>query len=231
MGIDPVTHTPRLDLLELSSAICSTLYNSSSPHNPQINVPNLLGIGPIMDPDLLNLATTFLSCQQNQIGFSQINQTQFQSQLTQPNQIPNPVQEIQSCTTSNTLNVPFLSYPSSSNVAGQGFVPTTNQLGSYDSKYESMISHIPHQNYNQPCTSNNANQYQNFQNMSSFGSVLSSTPSSSPATTLNSSPAITYINSSTEDERDSFCSNILMYQDIPNALNATRLLYQKNIIN
>ncbi|KAE8728227.1 hypothetical protein F3Y22_tig00004693pilonHSYRG00001 [Hibiscus syriacus] len=29
MGIDPVTHTPRLDLLELSSLLSSSLYNSA----------------------------------------------------------------------------------------------------------------------------------------------------------------------------------------------------------
>ncbi|CAN6560850.1 unnamed protein product [Malus baccata var. baccata] len=144
MGIDPVTHTPRLDLLELTSLLSSTLYNSSS-DNLQLNIPNLL--------------------------------------------------------TDQSSFVPII----------------TNQVGSYDSIYESIISHnIPGQDYQPACISDNVNN-QSFQNMCSFGSLLS-TPSSSPATT-------TYANCCTEDERDSFCSNILnMYHDIPNDLNVTQLL-------
>ncbi|CAI9090371.1 OLC1v1025134C1 [Oldenlandia corymbosa var. corymbosa] len=39
MGIDPVTHSPRLDLLDLSS-----LLNSSSSSSPQLNLSSLLGL-------------------------------------------------------------------------------------------------------------------------------------------------------------------------------------------
>ncbi|KAM1057375.1 hypothetical protein ACFX10_030598 [Malus domestica] len=225
MGIDPVTHTPRLDLLELTSLLSSTLYNSSS-DNLQLNIPNLLSIGPIMDPELLNLAATLLTsqrrpqsshpefpsknhAQQNPLALLQNNdQNQFQS-----NQLPN---------VAPFLNQPLITnfgHPCTTNGADQSsFVPIiTNQVGSYDSNYESIISHnIPGQDYQPACISDNVNN-QSFQNMCSFGSLLS-TPSSSPATT-------TYANCCTEDERDSFCSNILnMYHDIPNDLNVTQLL-------
>lgn len=51
MGIDPVTHAPRLDLLELYSILNSTLYHSSQLNN----FPSLLGIGAFGNPTLQGL--------------------------------------------------------------------------------------------------------------------------------------------------------------------------------
>lgn len=109
MGIDPVTHTPRLDLLELSSILSSTLYNNNS---SQLNVPNLLGVGPILNPNLINLATALLSCQSSKshadqyvsqnLQENQLGQVQNQFQSFQPDQLQNPIRNIQTCTTSNT---------------------------------------------------------------------------------------------------------------------------------
>ncbi|EXB66019.1 Transcription factor [Morus notabilis] len=62
MGIDPVTHSPRLDLLDLSSILGSSLYNSSSPHDQMNNMTRLLGHpGHIVNPELLKLATSLMS--------------------------------------------------------------------------------------------------------------------------------------------------------------------------
>lgn len=62
MGIDPVTHSPRLDLLDLSSILSSSLYNSSSPHDQMNNMTRLLGHpGHIVNPELLKLATSLMS--------------------------------------------------------------------------------------------------------------------------------------------------------------------------
>lgn len=56
MGIDPVTHSPRLDLLDLSSVLGSSLCNPS-----HVNLSRLLGLQPFMNPELLRLATNILS--------------------------------------------------------------------------------------------------------------------------------------------------------------------------
>lgn len=62
MGIDPVTHRPRLDLLDLSSILSSTLYGST-----QMNIQRLLGTNTVVNPELLKLASSpFPSLQQRQ---------------------------------------------------------------------------------------------------------------------------------------------------------------------
>ncbi|XP_041029102.1 transcription factor MYB41-like [Juglans microcarpa x Juglans regia] len=127
MGIDPVTHTPRLDLLELSSILSSSLYHSS-----QLNLPSLLGIGPFVNPNIQNLVTAFSlssqrkttdmnTCQylqQNQFDNTLVGNHQFQSsQPIQPSTIysgqanqlhSRPIQEIQHSASSSTL-APFQS--------------------------------------------------------------------------------------------------------------------------
>ncbi|KAL1555577.1 transcription factor MYB41-like [Salvia divinorum] len=46
MGIDPVTHAPRLDMLDLSSILTS----------PQLNLPSLLRLQTLLNPEALRLA-------------------------------------------------------------------------------------------------------------------------------------------------------------------------------
>ncbi|GMH05386.1 hypothetical protein Nepgr_007226 [Nepenthes gracilis] len=123
MGIDPVTHNPRLDLLDLSSILNSSLYNVSS----QMSTTSLFGLRPLFNPELLRLATSLLSTraenpnlfmqnlQQNQLSSS----TQIENQLThvlQSSQIQPPVHNILTCTTTTTTNtattcIPFPSEP------------------------------------------------------------------------------------------------------------------------
>uniref|UniRef100_A0A3Q7HCV4 Uncharacterized protein n=1 Tax=Solanum lycopersicum TaxID=4081 RepID=A0A3Q7HCV4_SOLLC len=52
-GIDPVTHSPRLDLLDLSSLLNSTQFNLSS----------LLGLQALINPEVFSLAATLLASQ------------------------------------------------------------------------------------------------------------------------------------------------------------------------
>ncbi|XP_022753961.1 transcription factor MYB41-like [Durio zibethinus] len=229
MGIDPVTHSPRLDLLELSSLLSSSLYNSS-----QLNPSGLHGIGSIFNPNFLNLATALLSSQNKNLEISntpenvQQNQTgnfqcQNQYESYQGNQVQNP---IQACTQLLQANLNHVSTnPTSLNTPpnlwqeydreniivsnSKGFFPMQN-YGYHDSN-QSIINSLADQN--QACFS------ENIINMSPFGSLLS-TPSSS-STPLNSS-STTYVNNNgrnTEDiERDSYCRNTLMF-DVPNGLN------------
>ncbi|KAG6657896.1 transcription factor MYB102-like [Carya illinoinensis] len=216
MGIDPVTHAPRLDLLDLSSIL------SSSVCNPTIlNVSNLLGSQPLVNPEMLKLADAILSLkqenlvplarniQENQI-FNSLMQKQVQP--LQPNQYQTPLQEgVFSSEMSNQLvqdnnleglcskvetygncsdnsipsdlNEHFVCHPNHGNCSSNPTVPEIQENSVFQSLYNSN---------------------QNF----SFSSVVS-TPISSP-TPINSSS--TFINSSTEDEKESYCSNLFKFE-------------------
>lgn len=250
MGIDPVTHSPRLDLLDLSSILSSSLYNSS-----QMNISRLLGVQPLVNPELLRLATSLMSSQrenqssnQNQtfllqnVQGNQLGDPQSQyQQLIQPEnaqQLQIPLQEIPACTTLSTPCVPFSNeqaqlmnpnveqFPTNfTNFSNQNSEPNEWQSNGMPSNFAEDYVPIP-PNYSyygsdqtvmDPSSetsnfhSNNSNQ--NF----NFASVLS-TPSSSP-TPLNSNS--TYM--STEDERESYCSNMLKFE-IPDILDVNEFM-------
>ncbi|KAF2303452.1 hypothetical protein GH714_018497 [Hevea brasiliensis] len=229
MGIDPVTHSPRLDLLDLSSILSSSLYNSS-----QMNISRLLGVQPMFHPELLRLATSIISSQRENQNFvsqnSQENrlcnlqdQNQYQYQpIVQANQFQSPVQEMPTCSALTTPFVPFsnetqlmdanITDLSSQNSQmnhqewqsddgmASNLTDYMTQLPSYNNYYASDQTAImdPSSETTSTFISNNSNQ--NF----SFASVLS-TPSSSPTPCINGS-------SSTEDERESYCSNMLKFE-------------------
>jgi len=74
MGIDPVTHAPRLDLLDMSSILRSVL-------NPSLNMQGFLGGAQVlMNQGLLNLAAT-LSLIENQ---NLASHNYVQNQVAQP---------------------------------------------------------------------------------------------------------------------------------------------------
>ncbi|KAJ1390398.1 SANT/Myb domain [Sesbania bispinosa] len=223
MGIDPVTHSPRLDLLDLSSILSSSLYGCSS---SQINIQRLIGTQPLVNPEILKLASSL--CSNSQIQNQQIPQF-VQSQDSAHHQ-----QQVLSEAGCNTLNInpslPFTqpllesesnvnTYPSNfpdfsfqqqsdwycnngigiaSSTITEDYVPQLPSYGYYSSDY-----HANNNDLMDPPMSEN-------QNMG-FASVLS-TPSSSSPTPLNSNS--TYINgSSTEDETESYVSsNLLRFQ-------------------
>ncbi|KAG6634510.1 transcription factor MYB41-like [Carya illinoinensis] len=246
MGIDPVTHTPRLDLLELYSILSSSLYHSS-----QLNTfPSLLGVGPLGNPNLQGLATAdhLLSSQyktpeitsqydpqQNQYHNTLVS-NQFQSShpihelntstyATQVNQFHSAVQETQPCAASHTLSTPFGREPQLTQAKLEQLSPNLNfirqntlpnvwpsmgeqlNLARNDFPLQNVDSIIDPQFENEILQTRN-NIDQQIPNYS-FGSLIITTTSPSP-TPLSSTT--TYANcSSTEDERDSYCSNIMMF--------------------
>ncbi|KAI5656942.1 hypothetical protein M9H77_25735 [Catharanthus roseus] len=110
MGIDPVTHSPRLDLLDLSSILNTSVYGSSSSHN-QMNLSRLLGLQPLVNPELLRLATSLLSSQRKNQDFpilqNQSQQNQFYSNPQLENhQLPPLVQDIPNCTATLSTTCP-----------------------------------------------------------------------------------------------------------------------------
>lgn len=249
MGIDPVTHSPRLDLLDISSILSSSFYNPSQMNN----VSRLFGVQPFVNPELLRLATSIMSSQRDQnpnlllqnLQENQLCQNQTPQLVQfQSNQLHAPIQENINpitCTTMSTPCVPFDGeahpqledsnvdqFPSNfnnfsssycqltewqtsempSNFTDEDYVP----LPSYNYYGSNQTIMDPSETLTFQCNNNN----QNF----SFASVLS-TPSSSP-TPLNSNS--TYINSSsTEDERESYCSNMLKFE-IPDLMDVNEFM-------
>ncbi|KAI7738173.1 hypothetical protein M8C21_007556, partial [Ambrosia artemisiifolia] len=224
MGIDPVTHNPRLDLLDISSILSSSFYGSHS--------TNMFGVQPSVNPELLRLAASLLSSQQNQ-------NPNFVHQNGQRNQfgiIPNQVQEnhiaqlqnqdhqtlIQenpSCAPLNNPNcVPFVSE------SAHLMEPNVDQFPSTFTSFDQQTCHVNdwQNNLDNFIAMENYGYEQNIMDPQSnltssdfdFASHLSnlSTPSSSPAS-LNSN-STSYINgSSTEDERESsYCGNLFKYE-------------------
>ncbi|CBI40862.3 unnamed protein product, partial [Vitis vinifera] len=184
MGIDPVTHSPRLDLLDLSSILSTSLYNSS-----HMNVSRFLGMQPLVNPELLRLATSLIS-------FSN------ESQVMEPNaeQFPSNITDFSS--QNSQLISDWQSNGLPSDLSEEYYVPHPSSVGYYGSEQTIM----------DPSSDNSV--FQSNNNFS-FASVLS-TPSSSP-TPLNSNS--TYINSSTEDEREiSYGSNMYLKFETPDHL-------------
>ncbi|KAL0712744.1 hypothetical protein Bca4012_019722 [Brassica carinata] len=197
MGIDPVTHSPRLDLLDITSILSSSGYNSS--HHHQENMLRLMmGDGnhyhPLVNPEILKLATSLFSNSQqhhqNQNNFTTheyntVSKTEVNQDQTGCSMIGN--QKLQSCFPSMDQFTEF-----------QDLMPMTT--------VQNSMPLFPLNQEDNYTTSNFA--LEPF--YSDFASVLP-TPSSSP-TPLDSS-STTYINSSTcstEDEKESYCNNNFM---------------------
>ncbi|XP_038882871.1 transcription factor MYB41-like [Benincasa hispida] len=105
MGIDPITHNPRLDLLDLSSILGSTFYDNNTPNSQMNNFSRLIGIHNSINPEILRLASNFMSSNnisqhqtpnfllqniENQEQYSHmiISQLQLQQQQQQIDQTP-----------------------------------------------------------------------------------------------------------------------------------------------
>ncbi|KAK4345045.1 hypothetical protein RND71_035221 [Anisodus tanguticus] len=198
MGIDPVTHSSRLDFLDLSSLLSST----------HLNLSSLLGLQALVNPEIFKLANSLLLSNtenqelllqnQNSQGPELLLQILLQNQLLhnqstifqQNNQLHNQVSEIPNCTPQN------VSCSSQSMQGNAGPYLMNGQIFQ-----ENMM--LPLQNYsysasdaseNSTIQSLNNNNNQNSQNFS-FETPLSSI----------------------EEEKESYCSNFMKFE-IPESL-------------
>ncbi|KAK8562532.1 hypothetical protein V6N13_018880 [Hibiscus sabdariffa] len=198
-GIDPVTHAPRLDFLELSSILGSTLCSQSV-----LNVSNLLGAQALLNPQLLILANTLMSLKQEnpELVLQYLNQNQLCNSQA-------PVQDTSMINQTGLMQA-----------TGQGFSSNMTNL-SYPNSQENLTSSTltnafvgqPNSTVPIPTETSNLPSLQDCNQNYSFDSVKS-TPISSP-TPLHSSS--TYMNScSTNDEIESF--NSLFKFEIPEGL-------------
>ncbi|KAJ8763623.1 hypothetical protein K2173_003095 [Erythroxylum novogranatense] len=220
MGIDPVTHKPRLDLLQLYSVLNSSLSNSSlSSH--QLNLSSLPGLGSLLNPNLLNLATSLLSSQDNSHSHD-VNLKSFHE-----NNIPVIAQlhdQFQSSEANQVQNQIHTYTDSSSQLLNQTQFTEINLEQLYDTlpitfSWQNPLQHSWPPASGEPTSTTNCDNRINSQstintrtidNLPNFGftSLLSTTSCST--TPLNSS-STTHVNGSTEDEKDSYCSNMFMF--------------------
>ncbi|KAF5728968.1 MYB-like [Tripterygium wilfordii] len=238
MGIDPVTHSPRLDLLDLSSILSSSLYHSS-----QMNISRMLGVQPLVNPELLKLATSLMQSQEQEkpnLGVPQTDQqnhhlvpNQYQS-LIQPNQIVQNINPPCSMSNTSTTCVPNFSNVEQFSSSFDIFSSQNSPLSDWQNNGDCVPASLP--NYSYYCTSDQGTTIvdpspdtsSTFMSNSSdqsfsFASVLS-TPSASP-TPLNSYSTTTYVNT-TEDERESYCGNMNMLKfEIQDVLDINDYMY------
>lgn len=198
MGIDPVTHSPRLDLLDLSSILSSQMSH----------VSRLFGAHhqhALVNPELLKLATSLMS--NNNITNSQQSQFYYPQDHTQLSDCHvTPVLQTadqsmmfrdQSLETYPTLDATSLINSPSSQITEWQSCNNNAVITNNEDHYVPVLP-----SYNYDCRD------QSF-SFPATSSVLS-TPSSSPTTALNSNSttATTYF----EDEPESYCSEILKFE-------------------
>lgn len=239
MGIDPVTHSPRLDLLDLSSILS------------QMNIQRLLDMQPLVNPELLKLASSLISshqcqdlnlCAQNS-QYNQLCEPQIQNQIPHHVQFQDSVQQVQPSpcvslplTQSQLVEPnenPYLTnltdlscqqhsllsewHGNNGTALTEGNIPQLSSYNCYSSDHNQNLMDPPLSENSTFHSNNNSNQ-----NIS-FASVIS-TPSSSPTTLCSNST--TYINgsSSTEDERESYGSSNMLKFEIPDILDVHELM-------
>ncbi|KAK9714774.1 hypothetical protein RND81_06G118900 [Saponaria officinalis] len=224
MGIDPVTHTRQLDLLNLHSILNNPLQNST-----QLNLLNLLSLQSLVNPDILRLAALLSPTQ---------TQTQTQTQNLDPNFILQNLQANQIVnnppTVQDQYNYTQTTFQNNNNVPN---LANTQVMQPITDECTTTIYHLNQQNLghqtndfqqqNGDYNSNNSQVIVDFlmntpdfqsdtsDHTSKFSSVLS-TPCTSQETPLNSNseyPNNSSSNSS-EDEIDSYCQQLLSF-DIP----------------
>lgn len=216
MGIDPVTHFPRLDLLDLSSLLNPMLYNPG-----QLDLSRLLGIEPLVNSELLRFASNLFQPQCQNTNLVQVQEQQPPNLSTSQQDLVPPYSQLQNLVQSSSQNVHFdsssqLKWQSNSRAAnvcnlGDNFMPVDNNVS-----YNDQIGQFMLPNFVQD--DDQALDFQ-FPYSMTHDSVLS-TPSSSP--TLNNSNCSTYLNSSTtEHDQDSYSSTSLFNFEIPDLLDVS----------
>ncbi|KAL3733676.1 hypothetical protein ACJRO7_023102 [Eucalyptus globulus] len=243
MGIDPVTHSPRLDLLDLSSILTSSLHAHYC--SQFINVPSSLNTnGYAMNPDFLDLTTTLFSS-----SFKSPEVTQNVQEIT-----PEVLDQFQYSLLANQLHNPpnnshFLSEnrPMHSNNASE--IPPSNASNFVSCHQNPMSSYwqadgdiqhqymniaetsvsVPNHGFDGSCRSNldhfssghhvfqsnDANKVQNF----GLGSSLSSPMSSSLTWNSSSTTSTAYLGGCNNEDRDGHSSHIMssLYDAAPSS--------------
>ncbi|KAJ0261678.1 MYB transcription factor [Hirschfeldia incana] len=196
MGIDPVTHCPRINLLQLSSFLTSSLFKSMS---QPMNIPFDLANSSI-NPELLNQLNTSLS--------------NVQTESYQSNQ---QLQNDHQTSFTGLLNsTPPVQWQNN----GEYLDDYLNYTGSGDQS----INQVPLTGSNSSAafTSDEINDGEKFKAGWNFSSSMLPGNSSSSSTPLNSSSTV-FINGGSEDDKESYGSDVLMFHHHDHDNNALNL--------
>ncbi|XP_028796022.1 transcription factor MYB102-like [Neltuma alba] len=212
MGIDPVTHSPRLDLLDLSSILYASSSSSSHLNNNDLSSLQLGGMqAPLLNPHFLKLASSLLSTQRRDhpqnLNFcnQQIpDASLFQQEMALPGSQPmlQPNVDLDPYISANFAEFGDWQnnnsgIASSTNALTQDYVPEllpSFQYYSSDNQYQNLMD------------------LQNNNNTNFSLASVQSTPSNSNSTYINGGSC------STEDERESYNSSNMFKFEIPEIL-------------
>ncbi|XP_009774387.1 transcription factor MYB41-like [Nicotiana tabacum] len=193
MGIDPVTHRPRLDFLDLSS-----LFNST-----QLNLSSLLGLQALVNPEILKLANSLL--------ISQTENPELLLQKIQENQLLNG--QIQNSQGPNISNNQTSMFQYNNQLHHQvPEIPNCTPNVSCSSSHQSMNGQIFQENMMLPL--------QYYSNYSASDATENSTFQSLNNSSNQNSQNFSFdtpLSSGIEDEKESYCSNFMKFE-IPESL-------------
>ncbi|GAB4825032.1 hypothetical protein Ancab_007905 [Ancistrocladus abbreviatus] len=203
MGIDPVTHAPRLDALDYLSAIMGS-------SNSQLNLTNLLGLQALLNPQFLRLLNTSISTSSsppiNQLQNPEIDPVpQFQPNVDQLQERQNQLAQVMQANAGQQVgNTGQFDLPNPMTFSFQ----TSNACSPDDTAPSSYVSSAPDdQMLLNQWDNSGFGQLMNSSNKQDLGfDSVGSTPLSSPIDPLNASSTFMYSSSSasTEDERESY---------------------------
>ncbi|KAL1560728.1 transcription factor MYB102-like protein [Salvia divinorum] len=185
MGIDPVTHAPRLDLLDLSSLL----------NSPQLN---LLRLQTLINPEALRLAMTLISS--NGGGGDASHLSNSAAPPLQPNHFDYIID--QQTPPNQNYNKSFHNQSQSQQMFQDNvMMPTANanDMSSFGYQVSDQIRSDLSEN----------SSFQSMNGNSSSSSENNSRNFSSPPVVESTSAAI---NGAWEDERESFCSNLMKFE-------------------
>uniref|UniRef100_A0A7N0RG20 Uncharacterized protein n=1 Tax=Kalanchoe fedtschenkoi TaxID=63787 RepID=A0A7N0RG20_KALFE len=246
MGIDPVTHSPRLDLLDLSSILTSNLYNNPGSDSHMANISRLLAMhssSGSINPELLRIATSlvhdpvgnyYAPAQLDPLDPTRMIPDQVLTQHHSLSQIQALQQQMAGYGSTGQVHIAESNLSDDHRDIAQDYVPMMPFNGFYNHGSEQSALTMPAEQ-----SSSAAFRPPNAQNFS-MNSVMS-TPSSSPTHFKKShSSSNVYINSSctsTEDERDNHttsnsaaadnCSNLMMMMkfEMPEIFDVSEFIY------
>ncbi|KAJ8434132.1 hypothetical protein Cgig2_024250 [Carnegiea gigantea] len=207
MGIDPVTHGPRLDLLDLPS-ILSSLQNI----NPSslLNMPSMLNLQALLNPELLRLAT---SLTQPSLGNPIMgNNTLMQNQIQPLTQNITPYFDSAKAEPSFEQNP-----PRNYGVGVNGRVKTEQSFENCFGSNNVTLCPSSTSSNTSAFLSNNSNQSLSNGSNSSFSSVFS-TPCSSSIDRLDSSLANLISSACSEDDIETYFGHIVKKFETPTSL-------------
>lgn len=214
MGVDPVTHSPRIDFRDLSNILGSA----------QLNLSNLLGLQSAVSPELLGLANLLSSSQYQNPDSSFILQG-----LQQLEYIIKNGDQVQSLYFNQYQNLTQVVSPSIVNQAqlmkgniGQYLSPKNSGFENLQGNQTSLTA-LQNMGYSACMADQNATESPDSQLISNdqsrhFDSGSSTPKSSSRSTPVNLSSTFVNSISNNEDAGDRFCSNELTFE-IPESFN------------